>query len=200
MAAASAPAAARRCGGASERVCHAATPASRASHTLTGRAAQALCAARGKGKCREGEGNTSTRKAPYVRSYENRRSAPRRGSGTICALRRGAMSAGTARQTPELDAPTARRMSLVLRCIHLGRREVVGRCNRVGRREAHPARGFHYFFVVRRRREQGQKQTRSFTPRCCNSTRLRPTSFDSRRAATASLVHAPLAPWLALRL
>ena len=39
-----------------ERVCHASTPASRASHTLTGRAAQALCAARGKGKCREGEG------------------------------------------------------------------------------------------------------------------------------------------------
>ena len=88
MAAASAPAAARRCGGASswlalrlsggdgssvssssggepmrrcerERVCHASTPASRASHTLTGRAAQALCAARGKGKCREGEGITA---------------------------------------------------------------------------------------------------------------------------------------------
>ena len=136
MAAASAPAAARRCGGASERVCHAATPASRASHTLTGRAAQALCAARGKGKCREGEGNTSMRKAPYVRSYENRRSAPRRGSGTISALRRGAMSAVTARQTPELDAPTARRISLVLRCIHLGRREVEGRCRRVSRRDA----------------------------------------------------------------
>ena len=30
-------------------------------------------------------------------------------------------------------------MSLVLRCIHLGRREVVGRCKRVSRREAHPA-------------------------------------------------------------
>ena len=165
MAAASAPAAARRCGGASswlalrlsggdgssvssssggepmrrcerERVCHASTPASRASHTLTGRAAQALCAARGKGKCREGEGNTSTRRAPYVRSYENRRSAPRRGSGTISALRRGAMSAVTARQTPKLDAPTARRISLVLRCIHLGRREVEGRCRRVSRRDA----------------------------------------------------------------
>ena len=67
----------------------------------------------------------------------SRRSAPRRGSGTISALRRGAMSAGTARQTPELDAPTyGQEDSLVLRCIHLGRREVVGRCKRVSRRDA----------------------------------------------------------------